>query len=41
LGFVVEKTFAGGRDRLAAHSWDVEALVRVGSLAAGTIDLLD
>lgn len=41
LGFVVEKAFTGGRDRLTAHGWHVEALIRVGSLAAGTIDLLE
>lgn len=41
LGFVVEKTLAGGRERLDAHGWHVEALVRIGSLAGGTIELAD
>lgn len=41
LGFVVEKSFAGGRERLEAHGWRVDALTRVGSLAGGMIQLLD
>jgi xanthine phosphoribosyltransferase len=34
--FVIEKTFTGGRDRLEAHGWRVDALVRVSSLENGT-----
>ena len=41
LGFVIEKRFAGGRDRLAPHGWDIESLLTVMSLDAGTITLLD
>lgn len=33
--FVIEKTFGDGRDRLEAHGWKVDALVRVSSLENG------
>lgn len=37
LGFVfaVEKTFTGGRERLEAHGWKVDALVGIASLENG------
>ena len=41
MGFVVEKAFAGGRDRLEAHGWDVRALVTIESLAGGVVTLAD
>ncbi len=33
--FVVEKTFTGGRARLEAHGWKVDALVGIASLENG------
>jgi len=33
--FMVEKTFTGGRERLEAHGWKVEALVGIASLENG------
>jgi xanthine phosphoribosyltransferase len=41
LGFVIEKRFAGGRDRLAPHGWAIDALVTVASLDGGRIALLE
>jgi xanthine phosphoribosyltransferase len=38
--FVIEKTFTGGRDRLEARSWDVEALVKIADIANGEITLV-
>jgi xanthine phosphoribosyltransferase len=38
FGFVIEKTFAGGRERLETHDWRVEALARVASLQEGRIE---
>ena len=32
FGFVIEKTFAGGRDRLASYGVPVEALVSIASM---------
>jgi xanthine phosphoribosyltransferase len=40
-GFVVEKAFTGGRERLEGHGWRVEALVQVLSLSGGAIELAD
>ena len=34
--FVIEKTFTGGRQRLEAHGWKVDALIQVSSLENGT-----
>jgi xanthine phosphoribosyltransferase len=39
LGFVIEKTFLPGRDRLERHDWRVEALAAVSSLAEGRVSL--
>jgi xanthine phosphoribosyltransferase len=39
FGFVIEKTFARGRERLEAHGWRIEALARVASLRGGRIEL--
>ncbi len=33
--FVIEKTFTGGRERLEAHGWNVDALVGIASLENG------
>ena len=41
LGFAIEKDFQGGRQRLAAHGWRVEALARVASLDGGRILFAD
>lgn len=41
FGFVVEKTFTGGRERLEAHGWRVESLVMVDSIAQGRFELRD
>ncbi len=38
-GFVVEKSFMPGRALIEDHGWPVHALVRVASLAGGTIAL--
>lgn len=35
LGFVVEKTWMGGRERLEARRWTVDSVVRVASLSEG------
>ncbi|GBE25277.1 xanthine phosphoribosyltransferase [bacterium BMS3Bbin02] len=37
--FVIEKTFTGGRSRLEARSWDVEALVKIADISNGAITL--
>ena len=37
FGFVIEKGWKSGRDRLEAHGWRVDSLVRVTSIDAGTI----
>jgi xanthine phosphoribosyltransferase len=39
LGFVIEKTFAGGRRRLEGHGWRIEALAEVTSLEGGRVEL--
>lgn len=39
FGFAIEKRFAGGRDRLEAHGWEVQALVEVASLEGGRVSL--
>ncbi len=41
LGFAIEKTFQDGRQRLAAHGWQVDALARVASLEGGRILFAD
>jgi len=41
LTFVIEKAYQKGRERLEAHGWRVESLIRVGSLAGGVISLAD
>ncbi|MCJ7726929.1 MAG: xanthine phosphoribosyltransferase [Acidimicrobiia bacterium] len=41
FGFAVEKRFTGGRDRLEARGWRVEALVTVTSLEGGRVSLAD
>lgn len=41
LGFAIEKTFQGGRERLTAHGWPVDALARVASLEGGRIMFAD
>ncbi len=38
--FAIEKVFASGRARLEAHRWPVFAVVRVGSVHNGTIELV-
>lgn len=35
MAFVIEKTYAGGRDLLERHGWPVTSLVRVSSLRNG------
>lgn len=37
--FVVEKTYTGGRERLEAHGWQVDSLVRIVSLDNGIAEL--
>ncbi len=37
--FVIEKTFTGGRERLEARSWDVDALVKIADISNGVIRL--
>jgi xanthine phosphoribosyltransferase len=37
--FVIEKTFAGGRERLEGHGWRVDALAEITSLEGGKIEL--
>lgn len=37
LGFAIEKAFMTGRDRLEAHGWRVEALVRILSVDSGSL----
>lgn len=39
FGFAVEKRFTGGRDRLEARAWRVDALVTVTSLEGGRVAL--
>jgi xanthine phosphoribosyltransferase len=39
--FVIEKAFQKGRERLEAHGWQVESLIRITSLADGVISLAD
>ena len=39
FGFVIEKGWREGRDRLEAHAWRVDALVTVASIADGTIEI--
>lgn len=39
FGFVIEKRFQAGRERLERHGWDVSALVTVISIAGGTLEL--
>jgi xanthine phosphoribosyltransferase len=41
FAFVIEKAFAGGRDRLEAHGWPVRALLRIASLEGGIPVLLE
>jgi xanthine phosphoribosyltransferase len=41
FGFVIEKAALEGRDRLESHGWDVQSLVRIGSLDGGTIRFVD
>ncbi len=41
FGFVLEKCFMSGRERLEKHGWDVAAIVRVDSLDGGVIRLRD
>lgn len=41
FGFVIEKSFAGGRSRLESHGWQVDSLIKVASLAGGVIELAD
>lgn len=39
FGFVLEKTFTGGRQRLESNGWRVESLVMVDDIGLGTFDL--
>ncbi len=39
LAFVIEKAFAGGREKLEAHAWRVDSLAVINSMQAGAIDL--
>ena len=39
--FVIEKTFAGGRELLESHGWDVHALVGITSLDGGGVGIAD
>ncbi len=39
FGFVLEKCFMSGRQRLERHGWSVKALVEVASLDAGVVTL--
>lgn len=39
FGFVLEKVFMNGRERLERHGWQVGALVQVASLAGGAVHL--
>lgn len=39
--FAIEKTFAGGRDLLESHGWDVHSLVAITSLDGGGFDIAD
>lgn len=41
FGFVIEKSFMEGRERLEAHGWRVEAVAIVTSLDDGLVSLLD
>ena len=41
FGFAVEKLFTGGRDRLEARDWRVEALVSVTALEGGRVSLAE
>lgn len=41
LAFVIEKGFMGGRERLEAHGWPVDALVTVTSLDGPSITFAD
>ena len=41
FAFVIEKAFAGGRDRLEGHGWSVHSLLRIASLEGGAPRLLD
>jgi len=41
LGFVIEKTFSGGRTRLERHGWQVDSLAAVSSLEAGRVELAE
>ncbi len=34
-GFVIEKAYAGGRDRLARHGWRIESIATVRSVIGG------
>ncbi|MDF1594484.1 MAG: phosphoribosyltransferase family protein [Acidimicrobiia bacterium] len=37
--FAIEKTFAGGRELLESHGWDVHALVGITSLDGGGVEI--
>lgn len=39
FGFVIEKAFMEGRDRLERHGWPVRSLAVVSSLDEGTVEL--
>ena len=39
FGFVIEKAWRSGRERLEAHGWRVDSLVRVMSIENGTIEV--
>ena len=39
FGFVIEKRYQAGRDRLERHGWSVSSLVTVASVAKGVIEL--
>lgn len=41
FGFVVEKVFQEGRNRLEAHGWNVHSVVRIDSLGGGVVRFAD
>ncbi len=39
LGFVIEKAFAGGRERLEEHGWRLDAMATILAMRPGSIEL--